>query len=703
MMERRERARFLEGSAMSDGKKQTFTGGETALLAAASGLVGFFLAARFAAFCRQAWGLGFGAYFAPVLALCCAAAALALRGPLRRAAAPGRTAAAALALSALCCIPLRRLVVDRAVLGGGLPEGGAYRGAMLAGAVLLLAAFFLLLLRALRTFLPAAGRWLRSLSWGDLLFVLALLAVLNGLAVLYMRGSSTVYFWDNAGYWDRARTLAETSKSGLRAVFSAVYASVLTEDYNLLIVLPFVPIVRLFGGSRLVFVLCIVNLDLVPVCLLVHGLARRYGRRGPAAAVAALLSLPMLFYLTLVGFVDVGGVFFALAALALCLRPTPAEEPPAAALVPAGCFLAAAVLLRRWYAFFALSLVLAEAVRCLLFRRRLTRPLWLAGGFAFCLLFLFQPLVSGLLLGDYAAAYASYALSLRTDFLLLFRYFGLFTLLCAGVSCGLGLRARESREEAALPLLQVVLCFVIFTRVQTHGQQHLLLYVPAVLLLLLPLYARLARRAREDRAAAAALLLSAALPALSPFLPRNQPAAVTEIRAAAVLPSFSWMPPVRADALELVRLVRWLDETAGAQGETVGVLASSFVLNADILKNAEDSLSLSRVSDVSRSYLRTLPAVDSRDTFPGALFDCDYLLVADPVQLHLGEENQQVVALPAQAVLAGEGFGTAYAPLAETFYLGDGSVTVRLYRRTRPVTEAERAALTAAVAAAEAG
>lgn len=690
-----------------DGRKNRFSGAAgTAGLAAAGFFTGFFLAARFAAFCRQAWGMGFGAYFAPVLAGLCAAAALLPGGRLRAALGTlvprRRVLRITLASAALCCAALRRQVLDRAAEGGGLPAGTAYYLAMLLGAVLLLTLFLLVLLRALRESLPGAGRWLRSLGRRELIFAAALIAVLNGFAVLYMHGSSTIYFWDNAGYWDRARTLAETWDGGPRAVLAAVYSSVLTQDYNLLIVLPFAPVIRIFGGSRLVFVLCIVNFGLVPTGLLVGGLARRYGAGAPAAAAAALCALPMLLYLALVGFVDVGGVFFALAALALCLPDAAPGRSALVARVPAGCFLAAAVLLRRWYAFFALSLLLAEAVRSLLFRRGAAGLLWLAGSFAFCLLFLFQPMVSGLLLADYASAYAAYALSLKTDFLLLFRYFGLFILLCAAGVCVLGLRRRETRERAVLLLLQPVLCFALFTRVQSHGQQHLLLYVPALVLALLPLYAGLARRARAGRAAAAALLLTAALPALSPFLPRTQPAAVTEIRTAAVLPAFSWTPPVRGDALEIVRLVRWLDETAGAQGQTVGVLASSFVLNADILKNAEDSLGLARVSDVARGYLRTLPAVDSRDDFPGALFDCDYLLVADPVQLHLGEENQQVVALPARAVLAGEGFGAAYTPLAQVFRVGDGSVTVRLYRRTRPVTQAERDALLTAVSAAEA-
>ena len=77
--------------------------------------------------------------------------------------------------------------------------------------------------------------------------------------------------------------------------------------------------------------------------------------------------------------------------------------------------------------------------------------------------------------------------------------------------------------------------------------------------------------------------------------------------------------------------------------------------------------------------------VDKRDAFNWNTAQADYLIVGDPVQTHLGEENQQVMALLAHDVLEGIGPGTAYEALPETFSLENG-VTVRLYRRTRAWT-----------------
>ena len=180
---------------------------------------------------------------------------------------------------------------------------------------------------------------------------------------------------------------------------------------------------------------------------------------------------------------------------------------------------------------------------------------------------------------------------------------------------------------------------------------------------------------------------------LSPFLPRVQPASKEEMTNASLLPSFSWTPPTRADAVEIVDLVRRLDRY-GEIGCRVGVLASSFILNDEILRNAEASLSLPRESWVPRSYFVWLPAVDQRDGWSDALLSCDVIVAADPVQLHLGRENQACVWIPAEALHAGEGFGAAFTRTEETWTLSDG-VTVRIYEKARQILPEEWAALEA--------
>lgn len=310
---------------------------------------------------------------------------------------------------------------------------------------------------------------------GDICFIATILAAVNLLVFIYAKNSSTIYYWDNAGYWSVSRELAELWKNeGTKRLLEVVFDSVLTLDYNYLIILPEIVCVRLLGSSRYIFLSSIANFGYLPVCVLVWYMAKRYTKH---------------------------------------------------------------------------RLIITTIT----------------------LLFFFQRLVSTKLLADYSSLYVAYKIGLDKDILLLFRYFGIIPLIlffAAGICL---LFSKGQRCDAAFLMIWSVLCFCLFVRVQTHGQQHLLMYAPA----------------------------------------------------------FMYM-------------IRYLD-SLGAKGLHVGLLASSFTLNQDMLLNSEASLSLPRVSDTPRSYLVYLPDVDQRDGWSDALFKCDILAVADPPQTHLGEENQAVV------------------------------------------------------------
>lgn len=582
----------------------------------------------------------------------------------------------------------------RPLQAAGVTVGALIQALYTVGGGLLLAVFLLCVLAALYARVGSAKNFLRSVTRADICFLLLLIVTVNLLVLLYAKNSSTIYFWDNAGYWKQSHTLAQQWKTeGTGALLKAIFDSVLVADYNDLILLPIVLWVRVFGTSRYVFLAATANVWLLPTCLLIWGYAKtrfdqadkQYTLRTLGCAITAMLAVPMLFYAVLIGFIDVGGVFPAMAAM-LILITSDRKDRDFGKFFLAGILLAAALLLRRWFSFFALAYVLAQAIDGILFKRSVISLLGTLSSFVFTLFFFFQTLVSGKLLADYGSMYAAYAIGLDKDFLLLFRYFGIVMLVLT-VLCSIWLLTKKStRPAATFMAVQAVLCFVLFVRVQTHGQQHLLLYVPSyvctILLAVSVLYTCSCRRA-----AATALLGVSVAASLSPMLPRVQPGSLAELTRPTLMPSYSWAAPKRADAYTIVDIMRKLD-TFGAAGKTVGVLASSMILNADILRNAEDSLSLPRVSDADRSYLCYMPAVDQRDGWHDTVFWCNVLLVADPIQLHLGEENQAVVALPAARVLSGEGFGAAFTRLEDTWTVGDG-VQVYLYERTRSVTVEE--------------
>jgi hypothetical protein len=632
-----------------------------------------------------------------------------------------RRRALSAALSVALCVRFRGAVLDIPLKGTGMTLPLAADVLSLIGAGLLLSAFLALAAGAVRRGFEKIKAAVSPLTVKDAAFLLLLLAAVNLFAYRYITGSRTIYFGDNAGYWTISRNLAETARIGLPRLFETVYHSILTDDYNGLIALPWVPLVLLFGPSRWVFVAGIVNLALYPVYLLLYLFIKSRCRRAVPAAAAVFCMFPMLFYTSVTGFIDVAGLTPALGALLLWLRiprlkevrpvryyaspqsgPDDAVETPYAGLCryfAAGCLLAVTVLLRRWYAFFAVSFFAAALLDSLIFKKPALPLITAAAAFAFVLLFFFQPFVSGLLIRNYADLYSDFSFDLPVDVRYFFYYYGLFVVLILITGSLSLLSRRVTRRPAVFLLVQPVFCFALFVSVQSHGQQHLLLYIPALALLAALWVSMLVGRFEVRRTRAAALALYALLafcalpPLVHPLLLKTRPGTITDIKTYEMLPSFIYVPPVREDADRVLHLVWYLDKSVGAGGKTLGVLASSLKLNIDILKNAESSLSLISDASASRDYLVWLPEIDSRDSFPGRLFDCDYLLVADPVQLSLGPGSQRCVDLPARQLLSGIGIGKAYRPTGYTFLLDGGAIRVRLFEKRREVTAAERDAL----------
>ena len=86
--------------------------------------------------------------------------------------------------------------------------------------------------------------------------------MLNILAIIYITKSNYIYFWDDSTYWDIARKIASGAFSE-GGFWHNVYNSVAEQDYNYIAGLPSALIVKIFGESRLAYVLGLVNLYLV--------------------------------------------------------------------------------------------------------------------------------------------------------------------------------------------------------------------------------------------------------------------------------------------------------------------------------------------------------------------------------------------------------------------------------------------------------
>ena len=546
----------------------------------------------------------------------------------------------------------------------------------LTGTVLLACARVLggLLFSALVLALLRAGRDLLGLGrtgWKQLL-VIAL--ALNAVTALYVFTSHTVYYWDTAGYWTVARDLSRQWLG--RSLIFEVLSSTVSMDYNYLLAFPISLVMRLFGDSWAVYVFAISNLYTLPglwgLCALARG--RKWG--GPILCTL----FPMLVYAGLVGFVDVAACALAIWAVVIYTSGRPAVSRG----VFSGVLLVGTFLLRRYFFFFAASFgVAALTVKLFFDRRKWEDFLALFVTSALCALYMTPNFLLEKVMGtDYRDLYSAYALGVVSDAKLICRYFGLAFLSVLLVWTAVRVFCGKGRREAVFALVQLAVCLIAFVRVQSHGQQHLLLYAPCLALLAVRLIPEdaAAVRLRWGWAAAGAALLGWCL------IPKAQPASIDAIRGLDPVPSFVFYGPSRTDIGQLAALADYVDSLSAEEEKRAVVLASSFAFNSETLTNLRPSLGLR--PPARTTVIQHHGTVDKRDAFNWNTLGADYLIIGDPVQTHLGEENQQVMVLFARDVLDGTGPGSAYEPLPETFSLEDG-VTVRVFRRTRNLTAEE--------------
>lgn len=557
------------------------------------------------------------------------------------------------------------IVLSVTVIGGGLQ----------------LSVFLMVLLKAIKHVFSECLTRLRSLTKWQWLFLLLLFAALNIGVKAYLNLSREIYFWDNAGYWETTHILAKTLRESPAQFLGDIYRSVLNTDYNYIIALPGSILCAVFGRTRYVFLTGIVNIYVFPFYVMVYLFIKNQCTRPIPAAICVILLFPIVIFLNVNGFIGVGGLSVCFLALILFLRNRENDSGEMWEYFFCGCLLALAILLRRWYAYFVLSFIIAAAADSIIFKRPLYRILTVLLPLAFVLLFFFQTFVSQRMLANYGEMYAAYHLGLGFDFSIFSRHYGLLVPAAAIFSAIILIVRRETPHIGCFLLIEPALCFLLFVRIQSHGQQHLLLYAPAFFYLCALLMIRVIDSLNRKISVTAISLICCAGVTVNCIMS-------APVNYQNLLPSLSLRPSIRIGTDDILEINAYIDGLVEGTDKQLGVLASSQAINREVFVNAEISLLKGGSVDIDRSYIVYLPAVDSRDSLPYSILYCDYVMVCSPIQTHLGEDNQQVVVVPAKSFLEGTDIAQAFE-LNKEFYLPAEDVTVYIYEKVRDITEQE--------------
>lgn len=121
---------------------------------------------------------------------------------------------------------------------------------------------------------------------------------------------------------------------------------------------------------------------------------------------------------------------------------------------------------------------------CVLFKKKWYKPIVTIAVVGLILVVFFRDFLVYKLMKDYGNLYSGYKFSVGTDLKLITRYFGIiFVGVLAVSSVVMAVKKKETRT--LFIWVQMIVCLFMFLSTQTHGQQHLLLYIPSLIMLTL--------------------------------------------------------------------------------------------------------------------------------------------------------------------------------------------------------------------------
>ncbi len=524
-------------------------------------------------------------------------------------------------------------------------------------------------------------------------FVLGMFIIAN--CWIYVSGEDNVYLWDYRGYWTTWQQYGSLLPRHLLQWLGRNEHGIRSSDYNPFPVSLLFPFYLLLGAGRFAYIvgLALVYLGITTVLLAVL-LRKAFDNSQRLFVLALLVAVVFVPFWrpTLRGFPDIIGLMPIIGSVLFLMNASFSTRVSIKKSIQLGLLMWAPFLLRRWYAYTVVTLYITLPVLAYFYDRLKTETLDLstyqrlrnifvsflyAGLTSVIVAYAFQSsMIRRILRTDYGYIYSAYQTSFSWSIESTLQGMGYYLLPFAalGLVFSLWAPARKSSLLCFFSLANLLISFVLFVRTQGPGMQHQLPFTLWVLIMaLIGLGNIIVRIKRPAATGLVAIITIASLAIMVNALYRTGPDYQVK-----VLPEKNY--GLRVDHfdtyLQLVDRLKAL--TAG--GEEFAVFSSNGRLSDDLLSTISNGTLDQRMVRISQ--------IDLRDGLNIQPFLAKYLVVADPIQLHLGGQGQDVVKFPAEELLSGVGIGRAYKRLPET-YLLDGDIHGWIYQKQRSFTQEE--------------
>ena len=547
------------------------------------------------------------------------------------------------------------------------------------------------------------------------LFHRAVLAGVWAAALLYAfwaLGSRTfLYYWDYANYILKQYSTEAAFLQGAGVGFRFVFDSI-TEDYTNFISLftefPFC----LSGKTGDDYAFCQVFSILPTLLVLLAGLVLKAGQMLRVKnrfwffliGLSWTLTYPWLRMSAMLGQPDWFGLIFAFSILLLTLDFRFEKLDPVRFVLLFSAT-AAIILSRRWYLYFVVGYYFSYALLVLVSSIRTARAghkhpafvqlrnLMLFGLVSLAaMVVLLWPIVRHILGFDYADRYSYYnGGGMVTEIYQQYTRMGLMNLVLIGMGLWYSLKTRKMPALPCLAGLEILLSMLLFTRVQTTGSQHMLLFLPGWFLLFLLGAAALAEGITRRRNlkigfwlftivfATSVRCSPLTLVALPDFLIGRTVLSASPQESARDFAAIDDLVYDRKDLPQIKAIANWID-THCAEGEISYMIPHNMLYCPDHFKNC---LLPETPINAKLAFGFSVPGVHA---FPMQFFEAKYVLTADPFPMaHVNDPENEMSHKLNDLFLA---VRDQYFKQVETFDMGNGT-TFTIWERTAAPTRAE--------------
>ncbi len=514
-----------------------------------------------------------------------------------------------------------------------------------------------------------------------------------------------VYFWDYGGYWTASYTTKDALFRQPIETLKLVYRSILDWNYNHILPLLISVPLKCFGYTFPRYVMLNYLLFLVPVWLITISIIwKQFSFYRPELnssksryVLFTLITLgvstfPPYYRAMLLGYIDIACIIPALLAILLfmdydCLS---LNKKQILRDILIASLLLTAFLFRRYFAYFGVGYAIALSLysiykifkdnKQISLHKRMFRSLgnlFIIGAFSILtMLLFFRRLVIKTLSTNYAGQYEAYDAPLLPKIESVVTQLGPITITLIVIAIIFAFLSPKARKLTSFCACTFFFTTISFFHVQSMGAQHIYTIAGEACILMILGIDQIINHIRNNRCKCMAAFSFSAIVtfgAVYCFFPtvRQHMPFLSNIY------SQTYSPLQRNDLHQLHELAHFLNSLTDHTNKHVYVCASGGVLNSSIM----DSLDKPHRNGALHHMYWTAD-VDLRDGFNPDFLRADYIIITDPIQLHLKKGTQEVVRFPwAEVQNQNSPIGRHFSKMQQSFAL-DCHVTAYIYEKT---------------------